>query len=76
MSQQTLRCTPPPPPKKNTIQGGFIFFDWVLVPPKLVPQRKMDFVRDIGIRTHKNVVIRHNHSNPISTNLTIINNNE
>ena len=31
----------------------------------------VDFVVDIRIRTHKNVVLRHNHSNPISTGLTL-----
>ena len=37
---------------------------------------KVDFVRDIRIGTHKNVVLRHNHSNQISTKLTSFDNNE
>ena len=43
-------------------------------PPKTI--EKVDFVGDICIGTHKNVVLRHNHSNPISTKLTPFDNNE
>ena len=63
MSQQTLPCTPSP----ETIEGGFIFFASVSSATKFFPKEKVDFVRDIRIRTHKNVVLRHNHTNPIST---------
>ena len=68
MSQQTLPCTPPPP---QTIKGGFIFSHRCLVPPIFFPKEKMDFVGDIRIRTHKNVVLRHNHSNLISIRLAL-----
>ena len=67
MSQQNLPCTPAPPPK--TIEGGFIFFA-----PKLFLQRKVDFVGGIRTRTPNNVFFRHNHSNPISTKLTLFDN--
>ena len=45
--------------------------------PKFFPKKKGDFVGDIRIGTHQNVVLRHNHLNPISTKLTslIITNN-
>ena len=67
MSQQTLPCTPP-----KTIEGGFIFFAWVSSATKnFFPKEKVDFVGDIRIRTHKTVVLRHNHSNPISIMLTL-----
>ena len=36
----------------------------------------MDFVSDIRIGTHQNVVLRHNHLNPISTKLTSFDNND
>ena len=68
MSQQTLPCTPPP---KRSRVGSF-FPHRCLVPPKFFcPKEKVDFVGDIRIRTHKTVVLRHNHSNPISTRLTL-----
>ena len=38
--------------------------------------KKVDFVGDIGIGTHQNVVLRHNHLNPILTKLTSFVNNE
>ena len=38
--------------------------------------KKVDFVGDIRIGTHQNVVLRHNHLNPISTKLTSFDNNE
>ena len=44
--------------------------------PKVFPKKKVDFVEDIRIGTHKNVVLRHNHLNPISTKLTSFDNNE
>ena len=44
--------------------------------PKFFPQKKVDFVGDICIETHQNVVLRHNHLNPISTKLTSFENNE
>ena len=64
----------PPPQKKNiyilrafycctTVTGGRC-----LVPP-FFPKNKLDFVENVCIGTHKNVVLRHNHSNPISTKL-------
>ena len=56
MSQQTLPCTPP-----LNDRGCVHFF----------PIEKVDFVGDIRIRTHKNVVLSHNHSNPILTRLTL-----
>ena len=72
MSQQALPCTPPPP---RMIEGGFIFFVWVSSVTKIFP-KKMDFLGDIRIGTHQNVVLRHNHLNPISTKLTSFDNNE
>ena len=74
MKQQALLCTAPPP---RMIESGFIFFSHgCLVPPKLFPKTKVDFVGDIRIGTHQNVVLRHNHLNPISTKLTSFDNNE
>ena len=71
MSQQALLCIPP-----RMIEGGFTFFAWVsIVPPKFFPKKKVDFLGDIRIRTHQNVVLRHNHLNPISTKLTSFDNN-
>ena len=74
MSQQVLPCTPPPPPKM--IEGGLFFSYGCLVSPKFFPKKKVDFVGDIRIGTHQNVVLRHNHLNPISTKLTSFDNNE
>ena len=49
-----------PPPK--TIEGGFIFISWVSsVTNFFSSKEKVDFVGDIRISTHKNVVLRHNH---------------
>ena len=62
MNQQALPCTPPPP---RMIEGGFIFSLGCLVPPNFFPKEKLDFVGDIRIRTHKNVVLRLNHSNKV-----------
>ena len=73
MSQQVLPCTPPPP---KMIEGGFIFFVWVSSVTKISSKKKEDFVGDIRIGTHQNVVLRHNHLNPISTKLTSFDNNE
>ena len=71
MSQQALPCTP-----QKMIEGGFIFFVWVSSATKIFPKKKVDFVGDIRIGTHQNVVLRHNHLNPISTKLTFFDNNE
>ena len=45
------------------------------MPPNFFP-KKVDFVGDIRIGMHQNVVLRHNHLNPISTTLTSFDNNE
>ena len=58
------------------IEGGFIFFVWVSSVTKFFSSKKVDFVGDIRIGTHQNVVLRHNHLNPISTKLTSFDNNE
>ena len=71
MSQQALPCTPP-----KMIEGGFIFSYGCLVSSKFFPKKKVDFVIDIRIGTHQNVVLRHNHLNPISTKLISFDNNE
>ena len=64
-----------PPPRM--IEGGFIFFVWVSsVTKNFSSKKKVDFVGDIRIGTHQNVVLRHNHLNPISTKLTSFDNNE
>ena len=77
MSQQDLLCTPPPQKKqKKTIESGFIFLHMCLVPPNLFPGKKVEFVGDISTRMPKNVVCHHNHSNPISTKLTLFGNIE
>ena len=52
------------------IEGGFIFFVWVSSVTKFFPKKKVDFVGDIRIGMHQNVVLRHNHLTPISTKLT------
>ena len=63
-----------PPPRM--IKGGFLFFSHgCLVPPNFF-LKKVDFVGDIRIGTHKNVVLCHNHSNTISTKLTSFDNKE
>ena len=72
MSQQFLPCTPPP----KMIEGGFIFFVWVSSVTNFFSSKKGDFVGDIRTGTHQNVVLRHNHLNPISTKLTSFDNNE
>ena len=64
----------PPPPKM--IEGGSFFFVWVSSVNKNFFLKKSGFVGDIGIGTHQNVVLRHNHLNPISTKLTSFDNNE
>ena len=67
MSQQTLPYTPP-----QNDRGWVNFLSHrCLVPPNIFPTEKVDFVGDICIRTHKTVVLRHNHSNPISARLTL-----
>ena len=50
--------------------------DIALFVQNLFPKEKVDFVGDIRIRTHKNMVLRHNHSSPISTRFTLIDNIE
>ena len=72
MSQQVLPCTPPP----EWSRVGSFFSYGCLVSPKFFPKKKVDFVGDIRIGTHQNVVLRHNHLNPISTKLTSFDNNE
>ena len=52
------------------IEGGFIFFAWVSSAIKYFSPKKVDFVGDIRIATHQN------HLNPISTKLTLFDNNE
>ena len=54
-----LTVHPPPPQNDRGCHQNFF------------PKEKVDFVGDIRIRTHKTVVFRHNHSNPISTRLTL-----
>ena len=67
MSQQTLPCTTP-----QNDRGWVHFFRiGVLCHQNFFPKEKVDFVGDIRIRTHKTVVLRHNHSNPISTRSTL-----
>ena len=73
MRQQALLCTPP---KKKMIEGGFIFFVRVSSATKNFFLKKVYFVGDIRIGTDQNVVLRHNHLNPISTKLTSFDNNE
>ena len=64
-----------PPPKQSRV--GSFFSHRCLVPPKFFPQRKSGFCRRLErIRTHTTVVLRHNHSNPISTRLTLFDNIE
>ena len=60
----------PPPPKKRSRMDSF-FSHRCLVSLKIFRKEKVDFVGDIRIRTHKNVVLRHNHSIPISIRLTL-----
>ena len=55
---------------------GSFFSHGCLVPPIFFLPKKVDFVGDIRIETHQNVVLRHNHLNPISTKLTSFDNNE
>ena len=57
----------PLPPKRSRVGSFFPHTCRCLVPPKFCPKEKVDFVGDIRIRTHKNMILRHNHSNPIST---------
>ena len=61
--------SPPHPRKRSRV--GLFFSHGFLVPSKFFPKEKGDIVGDIHIRTHKNVVLRHNHANPISTRLTL-----
>ena len=65
---------PPPPPRM--IEGGFIVFVRVSSATKIISSKKVDFVRDICIGTHQNVVLRHNYLNPISTKLRSFDNNK
>ena len=71
MSQQALPSTTP-----QNDRGWVIFFAWVSSATKIFSSKKVDFEEDIRIGTHQNVVLRHNHLNPISTNLTSFDNNE
>ena len=71
MSQQALRAPP-----LRIIEGGFIFFAWMSSVTQIFSKKKVDFVGDIRIGTHQNVVLRHNHLNPILTKLTSFDNNE
>ena len=73
MSQQDLPCTPPQ--KKLPKEVNF-FRIGVLIPPKFFPKEKGDYVGDMRTRTPRNVVFRHNRSNPISTRLTLFGNIE
>ena len=64
-------------PLPRMIEGGLIFFTWVSSVTKIFfLKKKVDFVGDIRIGTHQNVVLRHNHLNPISTKLTSFDNNQ
>ena len=73
MSQQALPCTPPP----QNDRGWVHFFRMgVWCHQNFFLKKKVDFVGDICIETHQNVVLRHNHLNPISTKLTSFDNNE
>ena len=71
-----LTVHPPPPPQNDHSRVGSFFSYGCLVSPKFFPKKKVDFVGDIRIGTHQNVVLRHNHLNPISTKLTSFDNNE
>ena len=73
-----LSCTPPPPPmiKHAHDRGCVYFFAWASSANNFFFLEKVDFVGDIRIGTHQNVVLRHNHLNPISTNLISFDNNE
>ena len=64
------------PPQKKRSRVGSFFSHRCLVAPNFFLKEKVDFIGDIRIGTHKNVVLRHNHSNPISTKLTSFDNNE
>ena len=64
------------PPQKNDRGWVYFFRIGVLCHQKFFHKEKVEFVGDIHIRTHKNVVLRHNHSNPISTRLTSFDNIE
>ena len=55
-----LTVYPPPPPQKRSRVGSF-FLHRCLVSQNFFLKEKVDFVGDIHIRTHKNVVLRHNH---------------
>ena len=67
---------PPPPHQKNRSRVRSFFSHRCLVPSNFFPKEIVDFVGEIRIRTHKNVVLIHNHSNPISTRLTLFDNIE
>ena len=69
MSQQALQCTSP-----QNDRGLVNFFSHEC--HQNFFQQKLDFVGDIRTGTHQNVVLRHNHLNPISTKLTSFDNNE
>ena len=72
MSQRALPCNLPPPKKKTPRFGPF--FARVSSAANFFLKDKVDFVGDIRIGTHRNVILRHNHSNPISTRLTLFDN--
>ena len=59
-------------PLPRMIEGGFICFAWVsIMPPKFFP-KKVDFVVDIRIGTHQNVVLPLNHLKPNFNKVVII----
>ena len=64
-----------PPPSQND-RGLVYFFSYESLVSTNFFLKKVDFVGDICIETHQNVVLRHNHVNPISTQLTSFDNNE
>ena len=63
-----------PPPQND--RGWVHFFRMGVWCHQNLFLKKADFVGDIRIGMHQNVVLRHNHLNPISTKLTSFDNNE
>ena len=62
MSQQALPCSPPPPPEEK--KPSRVVY---LVPPNYFLKDTVHFVGN-----PKDRVLHQNHSNPISTKLTLI----
>ena len=62
-----------PPPECSRV--GSFFSHRCLVPPKIFLQQS-GFCTRHSHWNHQNVVLRHNHLNPISTKLTSFDNNE